>query len=289
MRITRSRAAASLLGALGCAVAAAALAACFDLFHSTTDVLSACELDARAPGCLADAGVAATIPDAGTDFCRQWTSAVAHQKAEYACAWLGACETPTGRNAFGPCMFQALLAYDCAANPNHLAQGKGHALWDCLWQVKTCGDVDRCVFPAGPQGCTPGETSATCGISGVDGGSNADVRVVCADGGRPSVENCALWGQTCAAYDAGTVCTGVAGLNAGPRCSSRACIPGSTGSLNEVEWCDDAGDQGIDCASNGAGRCDGFREASAPWVACIAAGDAGACSPKPSATCSPNG
>ena len=49
----------------------------------------------------------------------------AQQHALHACTWLGACETPMGNNAFGPCYFRALLAYDCAANPNHRARAGG--------------------------------------------------------------------------------------------------------------------------------------------------------------------
>jgi len=125
-----------ILLAVASATSGAALVACVDLFHSTSDVLTACQRDAQAPGCTLEAGV-----DAGTDFCA-WSDEVARQNAAHACAWLGACESPLGRNAFGSCMFEALLAYDCAANPDHRAKGKAHALWDRLWQANSCEAVN---------------------------------------------------------------------------------------------------------------------------------------------------
>ena len=69
-----------------------------------------------------------------------------------ACSWLGACEGPIGTNAFGPCYFRALMAYDCAANPNHRSRNKAHALWDCLQRVETCGEVDACIGTEGHDG-----------------------------------------------------------------------------------------------------------------------------------------
>jgi len=181
----------------------AGLMACIDLFHSTSDVLTACQLDAQAPGCGKEAGV-----DASTNFC-DWTDDVARQHAAHACAWLGACESPLGRNAFGSCMFQALLAYDCAANPNHPVKGKTHDLWDCLSQATSCGAVNACVFPQGPQACGGGPF-VTCATQ--DGGFNADVRVEClADKDPANGENCALWGQTCGGDLSLGVCGGSAG------------------------------------------------------------------------------
>src|SRR5580700_933274 len=107
----------SIVLAAGSIAFCAALVACFDLFHSTVDVLTLCTIDAQAPGCneSSDANVESST---SSDFCA-WTSGEALSHARHACAWLGACETPMGRNAFGTCMFQALLTYDCSANPNH--------------------------------------------------------------------------------------------------------------------------------------------------------------------------
>jgi hypothetical protein len=265
----------------------ATLVACFDLFHSTADVLTACELDNANTGCAeAGAATAAASPDSqGVDFCA-WTSPEARVYAERACAWLGACETPTGGNAFGPCMFQALMAYDCTSNPNHRPKGKALALWECLVRVKVCGDVDACVFPAGPQACAAGGASTVCGSATDGGATNRDVRLLCPDGGGPSAvgENCALWGKTCANDGTGGAC---AGDTAGFACARPEC------DNSALHWCVDAGgtsvNVGLDCASNGAQQCDTFPSHATPqWAACVAtsdAGPAGRCAPSTTATC----
>ncbi len=240
---------------------------CFDLFHPTDDLRPAAD---------------------DHDFCT-WLPGTIRSRAKHACAWLGACETPTGRNAFGPCMFEALLAYDCAANPNHQPKGKAHALWDCLWRATTCGEVAACTVPKGPQKCqTAGEFSA-CGTAGNAVLNNFDVRFECDyDGGAEGGpypdghgENCALWGQTCASSGAIAACTG--SRTAGLTCTQPGCYP----TINELHWCAaDGTDVGIDCASNGAQRCGQYSgDAGAPWLACSAESDAAPCIPAASATC----
>jgi hypothetical protein len=259
----------------------AGLVACFDLFHSTDDILTACQRDARTPGCQEEATVVEAGVEAGTDFCA-WPETEARAHAESACAWLGACEGPLGRNAFGSCMFAALLAFDCHANPDHPAKGKARTLWDCLWQARTCSAVDTCVFPQGRPLCAGGRF-VTCAAQ--DGGPpNADVRVECfADGGVPSGENCALWGQTCGGDLGDGVCAGSAG-SAGSDCTSEGCID------TTLHWCGPGGeDMGIDCADNGAQRCGGFPMVTpgqpAAWVACLPQSEGGACLPDASAQC----
>jgi hypothetical protein len=178
-------------------------------------------------------------------------------------------------------MFDALLAYDCSANPNHLVRGKEHALWDCLWRVKTCGDVTRCIFPAGPPPCEwNGRNFTACGnAAGLQG--NADVRIECldVDGGLAVGENCALTGQTCRSADGGASCTGAAGF----ACTQSECAS------PQLQQCSGNVDVGIDCASNGAGGCGGFPTAAdAGWVACLPNGYAGAdagCTPTLQVTC----
>jgi hypothetical protein len=270
-----------LLAALSLS-AGASLVACFDLLHSTADVKTACEIDASYPGCTPGA--------TETDFCA-WTPVEAREHAIHACAWLGACETPMGRNALGPCVFQALLAYDCASNPNHLVAPQLHRLWDCLQRAETCADVDVCTSgPSGTRGCKSlGDYTACTG----------DLRVHCTDGGvepyakARGSENCALWGKTCATGTSDTACAGSAsGLSChatdAPECLSPSMIrwcgtvdggePGATGI-----------DLGIDCASNGAMRCGGFPSDAPRWVACRPNGDAASghddCPPDPAATC----
>jgi hypothetical protein len=256
----------------------AGLVACIDLFHSTGDVLTACQLDAHASGCGTEASVEAGGGDAATDFCA-WPESQARQNAVHACAWLGACESPLGRNAFGSCMFQALLAYDCPANPYHPVKGKAHELWDCLWQAQTCDEVNACVFPQGPQECGGGPFVTCATQGGVP--PNADVRVECSGkDAAPNGENCALWGQTCGGNLSIGVCGGSAG-EAAIACTSQSCSDGM------LHVCDDAGrDIGIDCNSNGAQQCNGFPTPANPsWVACVPESDAGSCTPTDSATC----
>jgi hypothetical protein len=269
----RTAAAAVLSASLG-----ASLVACFDLFHSTSGILSACALDAQAcedGGTQVDADV-----EAGTDFCG-FTPDEALAHAQQACAWLGACETPLGGNAPGACMFDALLAYDCTTNPSHPARGLEHALWDCLWQVQSCSDVARCVFPGGAPTRCGGTDFVACGSDHGGVSANADVRIECVDGGMVVGENCALTGQTCAS-DGGYngICAGAAGA-AGLSCpASPECI-----GAHLHECGSDGGDVGIDCASNGAGQCQGFpSDVDASWIACVASGDAG-CEPSDQATC----
>jgi hypothetical protein len=198
---------------------------------------------------------------------------------------LGASETPMGRNALGSCLFSALLAYDCRANPNHHVQGKTHQLWDCLRRTTNCGDVQRCVFPQElPQACMSDADSTGCGALGADGATtNLDVRTQCSGGGTAAGENCALWGQTCASSGALHACAGAGGPI---RCTDRGCF-GHSPTLTEVRWCTDGGDIGLDCASMGQ-QCGAFPDASDPttWVACVTDRDASSqCKPDASASC----
>ncbi|MGH7270987.1 MAG: hypothetical protein ACREJ3_11205 [Polyangiaceae bacterium] len=230
--------------AIGMAVA---LAACIDLFHSTSDIVTACEADASNPICRRRP-VRQSVIDAGSNFC-SWTPPEARQHAAHVCAWLGACQPPAGGNAFGACMVQALLAFDCASNPNHRAAGPSLARWECLLAAKTCADIDACDSP--PSG-NPGDSAAISCDAGND------------DGGCPGV-------------DAGAGCTlsGCAG-SALHWCAD----DGEGGPPLDV---------GIDCDGNGDRRCDIFPSRDAgQWAACVASNDAtsAACAPDASATCS---
>jgi len=251
----------------------AGLVACFDLFHSTSGILSECQLDAQA--CDDDAAQVDAATDGGTDF-SLFTPEQAVAHAQYACAWLGACETPLGSNAFGTCMFDALLAYDVGANPNRPVRGEAHALWDCLWQVQSCADVAHCVFPAAQPVCSSNGDYTGCDKA------NRDVRVECVDGGAAVGESCGLTGRTCASNGSVGACAG-AGGGAGLACTTSEC------SGTQLHWCGEGGvDVGLDCASNGAGRCAGFRfpgDTNVDWIACLASSDAG-CDASPSAQCS---
>jgi hypothetical protein len=267
----------------------AAMVACFDLFHSTRDVLTACEIDAATPACRTAGTPDARVPEAGAaDLC-SWSTVDARRRAEHACAWLGACETPMGKNAFGSCMFRGLMAFDCAANPNHRVKGRSRDLWECLSLAHSCRDVDACVFADATQVlCQSAGNYTACAPS-----KNDEVRVECQDAGvmpypKAHGENCALWGQVCAPDVGGGTCAGQGASDAGTDCPQ-----GCYGSATRLHYCRDGRDLGLDCASNGAQRCDGFPLATdASWVACVAETDAGAaawCPADHSATCSATG
>ena len=155
--------------------------ACVDLFHSTTDVKSICEVDASDPRC-ADGG------DAGPpqDLCAGDAGA-AQSRAIKACAMLSACAHPAGRNKTGACMVDAILAYDCAANPNRKPLGKAKAFWLCMQNATTCADVEKCVYPDTPVTCKNGGF-----IGCTQSTENADTRVDCYAAATPAPgENCA--------------------------------------------------------------------------------------------------
>ncbi|HLK36883.1 MAG TPA: hypothetical protein VKU41_09045 [Polyangiaceae bacterium] len=273
------------VGSIASSFVGMTLVACFDLFHSTGDLRSACQLDAATAGC------GPRSVDAGqTSFCA-WTPGEARDHAREVCARLGACESPTGKNAFGPCMFEALLAFDCAANPNHPVAGKARDLWQCLSAATACADVDRCVFEGtGPGLCDQAGQFAAC-----PGSPTVNLRVDCTDGGTPPLpraagENCALWGQTCDIVDGVAVCSGPSTGQAGGECSQGSgCYGGAA-----IHWCPGLGngirtDVGIDCASNGAQACAGFPADPPSWVACIPLADSSACPANAAASCDEGG
>jgi hypothetical protein len=247
------------------ALGLAATAACGDIFHST-DFPTLCDRDASAPGCSGDAGQSVdAFVEAATDFC-QWSSSAAASKAAHACAWLSACELPLGNDAFGPCMMQAILAYDCVANPNRPVVGKLHRFWDALWQATSCTDVDAVVFPGKPQPCI-NDSGTACGA--VDGfGDNTSTRAECVKTGAPGAgEPCIMVGRTCD--------TATARCDVGSACSTSTC----NGTV--LHDCEDAGDLGLDCQYFGAGSC----TAAAGYPACRPAGGGAPCAASTAVTC----
>lgn len=253
--------------------AAVALFAC-DLFHST-QFSTLCDVEPGVAACN-DAGIG-DAPPPPTEFC-SWQSATANSHALRACAYLSACETPLGDNAFGQCMVDALLAFDCALNPGHQVQGALHAFWDTVQQAKTCADVDRAVFPGKVQTCPPSASFpfAGCG-SAFDGGDNSAVRVECDEAGAPARgTNCIMRGQTCQ----NAACVGTRGAS----CSSSGC---EGALLHDCEGADAgaASDRGTDCSQNGAGMC-----LNTPGVgpACVPNGDV-LCDAGAGAVCGMNG
>ncbi len=234
---------------LGCAGASVVVASC-DLFHST-DFQNLCAEAHDAAGCMPEASIGADASlDGPTDFCEA-SASTALGYAQHACAWLAACESPVGNNAFGPCMIRARLAFDCAINPNQPVLGPLHDFWDALRQAKSCADVDRAVFAgAAPRCAPPGIT--LCGVA-----SSAGVRLACAADAAAGGEPCLLEGKTCTdtAFSGGgpvaASCTGSGGTTCTPGCSGtnlHDCVvdAGIDGSL----------DRGVDCALYGGGLCD---------------------------------
>lgn len=231
--------------------------ACVDLFHST-DFDTLCTKSPDDPACAAvnDAAAADVVvgdAEAGPahpDFCA-WSSQEARKQAARACAWLGACEHPLGESVFGACVVHAQLAFDCALNPSLRPRQAIDAFWSCLATVQSCGDVDRCIFPAGVQECVavPSGSSTACGTAG-----NSGVRLECsgAAGRAHGVEPCALSGRTCSPEDTSLAkCSGVLGFactTASGACSSTSAIDCRPSGVRTV-------DQGIDCSGYGAGQC----------------------------------
>jgi hypothetical protein len=217
--------------------------ACVDLFHST-DAPTLCDLDASAPGCGDAAAPTLCAPDAG----------VAQSMALRACAWLSACEHPVGQNATGACMVDAILAFDCVANPNRQPKAKALAFWRCMQAVTTCRDVAACVMPDGIAGCTSGGY-----IGCTQGPQNPDTRFDCVaptvtDAGTEPApgEDCAMHGQTCDSIDRdasnhGALCVGPYG---------HTCTTSAGCDMNSLSVCDDAGiDHGVDCTQFGGAMC----------------------------------
>lgn len=229
--------------------------ACVDLFHGT-DFETLCVHSPSDPACAPDAPVTVDVADVVTDtatprpdFCA-WTSSEAKDQAKRACAWLGACEGALGESDFGPCTVNAQLAYDCELNPALRPRGAVDAFWACLATVKSCGDVDRCVFPGGAQGCDNVDSGSfsACGTI-----ANATtVRLECAGpaGRARGTEPCAMLGKTCTAEDlSNATCAGKLGF---------ACTKSGCAGTSLVD-CESAGtrmlDHGFDCADYGSGAC----------------------------------
>ncbi|HEY2368881.1 MAG TPA: hypothetical protein VGH87_20940 [Polyangiaceae bacterium] len=240
--------------------------ACVDLFHSTGDVKSLCETDALDPKCTdAPPPVEICAPDGG----------VAQQRAIHACAWLAACGHPIGRNKTGECMVDAILAYDCAANPNRQAKGEAKAFWNCMQNANSCAAVGYCIFPsAGGVACKNG-TFVGCEQNG---NVDIDTRLDCTQAGPGGGENCAPHGQTCSSLDPDAANNSA--LCVGPQ--RRACT-GSVGCVDGgLSLCDDAGvDLGYSCANVGAGTCN----PSGATPACEPQTEGGTCSPTNDVTC----
>ncbi len=263
---------------LGAVAIAAAAVACADIFHDT-DSPTLCDFDAAAPGCLST-GDAGELPICAPDH------DTAEARAKHACAWLAACETPIGKNATGQCMVEAILAYDCQANPNRQPKLAAKTFWTAMANVKSCADVDTAVFyqSKSAANCAAKSPSAYIGCTKWTGTLDFGTRISCpTPGERLFGENCLAQGRTCDSVplsDAGIgnnggLCLGREGRNckASPSCDGAQLIA-----------CDDAGfDRGLDCTYFGLGNClaTGVQPACVPDGPLLAA--------KPDITCSPAG
>lgn len=223
-------------------------ASCVDLFHGTS-FETLCSRDPSNAACAGDANTAAADASAdAVDLCALGGDPAS--RAKRACAWLGACEGAKDSSRFGPCYLEALLAYDCRANPALRPRGDVARLWSCLAEIRSCDDVDRCVFGGPVPNCKeiPAGSFTSCAAGGA-------VRVQCAapGGGRPAtVEPCALAGRTCTILDSSrSACTGAKGND----CPVGTSTCEGTSASRCVRLAADDLDQGIDCAGYGDGRC----------------------------------
>jgi hypothetical protein len=231
---TRVALAASIL--VGAAVVAVACGG--DLFHNTS-FETLCTVDASTKGC----------PQKPiTDLCMDPASALA--RAEHACAWLAACQTPMGQNRTGQCIANALMAYNCSANPNRKPVADAYQFWLALANANDCEAIAKAVAPAGLQRCNSKTNSAFTGC-GTDSTGNPNSRVQCAvaDGvAFGAYENCIAYGKTCSATTTNDLsqCLGPAKRQCGiTRCEGQKLIN-----------CNDAGlDFGMDCSQFGDGTC----------------------------------
>jgi hypothetical protein len=235
-------------------------AACVDLFHET-DFTTLCVAN---PSACEDAGRSRPPPVA--DFC-SLSQDEARQRAERACAFLGACRGATEATTFGACMLNALAAYDCRLNPALRPRGASKDLWTCLASVASCSDVDGCLFgSAAPPICGPvsGGTFRAC----ADPGSLIECGLPAATNPPVAVVPCTLEGRGCLELD-GTraLCVGKAGATCtgAPRCDGTSAI--------RCDAASESADIGVDCAAFGFGVC----VADDAGVACAPAPDTPNC------------
>jgi hypothetical protein len=236
--------------------------ACVDLFHST-DFETLCDIDARAGGCsAAEASTSDVVDasDAATNFC-SWSSQTARARAEHACAWLGACSAPFDQNAFGQCMINAILAYDCTANPGlTIAPGALHEFWDKLWQARSCTDVPD----LNPQ-------NVTCGTGYACPSPGSSTLLECVEGSTHA-ETCMVLGKVCG----GVSCEA-------PEVKKECDPPSCDGTV--LHACEDSGiDEGYDCRYFGAAKC--FADESVGGCTPgVGSGEGQSCVPVPSVSC----
>ncbi len=207
--------------------------ACVDLFHST-DFKTICDLQPDTNGCPnADAGpdTDAAI-DAGDPLCTD-DSAKAQEDAKRVCAFDGACNGTTKDHGYGLCLFEALRAFDCQADPGQAPRGNREAYWRCMKKANSCADYRACA--GNTTLCSGG--SEQCAPNGVTAQR-------CISGGSFQQANCAAQGKVCTNVDGPALCVGPAGGCANPGCVA-----------DSVTGCSAGKDVGYNCESFGTGTC----------------------------------
>jgi hypothetical protein len=150
-------------------------------------------------------------------------------------------------------MFQALMAYDCAANPSHRPMGSALAGWSCLATVATCGDVDRCVQPGGPAACLTAPCADAGSAVGCAGGptpacSGTAIDACDPDGGAESIDCASNGAQACGSFPTAASPAWVACLAGG---DGGACAPSRdvTCSAGVARSCPSGVAETLDCAA----------------------------------------
>jgi len=141
----------------------------------------------------------------------------------------------------------AILAFDCAANPNRKPKLAAKAFWTCVDKATTCDAVRACSLPSGRKSCNG------AGFIGCQNFAlNVNSRVQClVNGAAPSGENCVVHGQTCDSVDPDASNNNALCLGSKRRGCS---VSGCNGS--NLAACDDGGlDHGTDCSLFGEGSC----------------------------------
>jgi hypothetical protein len=221
--------------------AAAPVAGCVDLFHSTDFETTA-----------ADASTTEASADAAPQDICVTPAADALAVATRACALLSACESPIGDNAIGRCLPNAIAAYDCTASSLRPTSGAPLAYWLCLKAASSCGDVQKCVYGDVARGCSDAGAFTNCV-------PERPARADCEppfDGTKS--ENCSATGRICTA-NGGTAgyCSGSSGLGcSGPSsCDGTRLHACATGTILLEDGGKGTLDEGFDCAGYGAGEC----------------------------------
>ncbi len=161
---------------LAACLAALGAFACGDVFHGT-EYETACTRDKNA--CRLH------------DYCAL-TPTEAQERAIRTCARLGSCAGPLGDNAFGACVANAILAYDCGARPGQSPRAEARAYWDCLYAAtdaplaNACGMVEQCLIPPNTPQCSTLQDSVGCAYPSGQIGT----RIACSDGGRVAIQRC---------------------------------------------------------------------------------------------------